>query len=243
MAHYVSAAPLWAVIVFIPVFLYSVFFITRTARQAALNAGLAQHQARNIRFGIFGFSVLYLLYASMLALNGVLDVNALPPRALVWAGIPLMVILFAIIGNLPLYKRLLQSIPLEALIRVHIFRVVGVFFLILLSYRVLPARFGLFAGLGDIITALFAYPVARMASRQQRGWKLAVYLWNIFGIMDIIDLLTVAVLTGSGGNLREMAIFPFVWFPVFAPATILFLHAAVFRKLGQQAAGDHNRRP
>jgi hypothetical protein len=70
-----------------------------------------------------------------------------------------------------------------------------------------------------------------MASRQKPGWKVAVYAWSIFGIMDIVDLLMIAVMIGANGNLREMAIFPFVWFPAFAPATILFLHAMVFRKL------------
>jgi hypothetical protein len=38
--------------------------------------------------------------------------------------------------------------------------------------------------------------------------------------------------TGQAGG--EMTIFPFVWFPAFAPATILFLHYAIFRKLQQK---------
>jgi len=233
MQHYISSAPSWVIISLIPLFLYAIFFVTGPFQQAALDAGMTAGQSQKIRYGIFGFYLLFLAYASVLALNGVLDVNTLPPRNMVWAGFPLLLILFGIVGNTPLFKRLLKAITLEALIRLHIFRILGAFFLILLAYQLLPARFALFAGLGDVITAIFAYPVARMAAQKRGGWKVALYVWNIFGIMDIIDLLIVAVLTGANGNLREMAIFPFVWFPAFAPATILFLHASVFRKLRQ----------
>lgn len=38
---------------------------------------------------------------------------------------------------------------------------------------------------------------------------------HIFGIMDIVDLLMIAVMIGANGNLREMTVFPFSWFPAF----------------------------
>src|ERR1700744_2847330 len=233
MAHYFSSAPLWVITIFLPVFLYCIFFIAQMAKEAALDAGLIETKTRNIRNGIFIFYVFYLVYASLLALNGVFDVNGLPPRAMVWAGIPLLIFLFAFVGNTKLFKRLLQAVKLETLIRVHIFRLAGVFFLLLMFYHTLSAKFALFAGLGDMITAIFAYPVAKLAARKQRGWKIAVYAWNIFGIMDIIDLLICAVLSASHGKMREIGLFPFVWFPAFAPAIILFLHTLVFRKLNQ----------
>lgn len=153
---------------------------------------------------------------------------------MVWAGIPLAVILFGFIGNTPLLKQLLRSISLETLIKIHAFRIVGVFFILIYAYHLLPTRFAFLAGLGDIITAIFALPVAGMVARQKPGWKTALYVWNIFGIMDIVDLLVIAVMTGANGKLREMAIFPFVWFPAFAPATILFLHTLIFRKMRQR---------
>ncbi|MFC0513718.1 hypothetical protein ACFFGT_05890 [Mucilaginibacter angelicae] len=231
MTNYISNAPIWAIILFIPIFLYSIFFITRPIQQAALNTGISSAKSQNIQLGIFIFYLIYLVYVATLALKGLLDVDSLPPRTMVWGGLPLLVILFGWIGNTGLFKKILRSITLEALIKLHVFRVVGVFFILLYAYHLLPAKFAFFAGLGDIITALLAIPVARMAARQQPGWKIAVYAWNIFGIMDIVDLLIVAVMTGAGGNLREMAVFPFVWFPAFAPATILFLHTAVFRKM------------
>jgi hypothetical protein len=233
MANHVSGMPLWAVILFIASFLYSIAFITKPAKQAALDSGMTPRKSRNIQIGIFGFYFVYLVYVSVFALKGVFDVNSLPPKVMVWAGMPLMVILFGFIGNTGLFKTLLRSITLESLIAVHIFRVVGVFFIILYCYHLLPAKFAFSAGLGDIITAILALPVAKMVSRGN-PWRItAVYAWNIFGILDVIDLLVIAVIIGANGNLREMTVFPFVWFPAFAPATILFLHTAVFRKLHQ----------
>jgi hypothetical protein len=231
MTNYISNAPIWAIILFIPIFLYSIFFIARSIQRAALDTGISSAKSKNIQWGIFIFYLIYLVYVATLALKGVLDVDSLPPRTMVWGGLPLLIILFGWIGNTGLFKKILRSITLEALIKLHVFRVVGVFFILLYAYHLLPAKFAFFAGLGDIITALLAIPVAGMVARQQPGWKIAVYAWNIFGIMDIVDLLIVAVMTGAGGNLREMTIFPFVWFPAFAPATILFLHTAVFRKI------------
>ncbi|MET3878550.1 hypothetical protein [Chitinophaga sp. OAE865] len=233
MGNHVSGMPLWAIVLFIVCFLYSIFFITKPVKQAALRAGISPGKSRNIQVGIFCFYIVYLVYVSVFSLKGVFEVNSIPPKVMIWAGMPLLLILFGFIGNTKLFKTLLRSATLESLVAVHIFRVVGVFFILLYFYHLLPARFAFAAGLGDIITAILALPVAKMVARKSPGHMTAVYAWNILGIADIIDLLTIAVITGANGNLREMTVFPFVWFPAFAPATILFLHTAVFRKLYQ----------
>lgn len=234
MTIHVSHMPIWASILLIGSFFYAIVFIATPVKRAALDAGMTPKQATNVQLGIIGFYLLYLAYVSVLALKGQFDVNSLPPKVMVWAGLPLLLILFGFIGNTHLYKTLLRSITLEALIKVHIFRLLGVFFILLYSYRLLPASFAFAAGLGDIITALFAWPVARMVANKHPWRRVAVYVWSIFGIMDVIDLLVIAIIIGANGNLREMTVFPFVWFPAFAPATLLFMHAAIFRKLTRQ---------
>jgi hypothetical protein len=240
MTNYISNMPLWAIVLFIASFLYSIAFIANPAKKAALNAGMGPGKARNIQIGIFGFYFLYLAYVSVLSLNGVFDGNSIPPKAMIWAGLPLTIFLFGFIGNTGLFKKLLRSITLESLVAIHIFRLVGIFFIILYFYHLLPSNFAFSADLGDIITALLALPVAWMVSKRKTGWKPIVYAWNIFGMLDIINVLVLAVIiaqngiaSGNNQDLREMTVFPFVWFPAFAPGTILFLHVAVFRKLAQ----------
>ncbi len=240
MTNYISNAPLWVIILLIASFLYSISFIANPAKQAALNSGMTAAKSRNIQLGIFGFYVLYLTYVSILALKGEFYINPVPPKVMIFAGIPLTIILFAIVGNTSIFKKLLRSITLESLITIHVFRLLGVFFIILYFYHLLPADLAFSAGMGDIITAIFAWPVAKWVSKRG-SWSIkAVYAWNIFGILDIITLLIIVGITikksavgGGNGGLQEMTIFPFAWFPAFAPATILFLHTVIFRKLQQ----------
>jgi hypothetical protein len=240
MASYISTIPLWVIVLFIASFLYAISLIANPAKQAALNAGMTPGKAKIIQFGIFGFYIIYLAYVSVLSLKGVFNVNAIPPKVMVLASLPLMIILFGFIGNTGLFKKLLRSITLESLVAIHVFRLVGVFFIILYCYHLLPAEFAFSDALGDIITALFALPVAKWVSKG-KSWSIkAVYAWNIFGMLDIVNVLVTAVIiaknalvTGANRDLTEMTIFPFVWFPAFAPATILFLHIAIFRKLQQ----------
>lgn len=242
MANYISNAPLWVIILFVASFLHSIYFI---AKQVALSAGMTPDKSRNIQFGILGFYVLYLAYVSTLALKGVFYINPVPPKVMVFAAIPLAIILFAIIGNTSLFKKMLRSITLESLIIIHVFRLLGVFFIILYSYHLLPADLAFSAGMGDITTALFAWPVANWVSKR-KSWSIkAVYAWNIFGILDIVSLLIIvgitikkSVISGGSEDLKEMTIFPFAWFPAFAPATILFLHTAIFRKLQEIKASN-----
>ena len=240
MTNYISNAPLWAIVLFIASFFYSIAFIANPAKKAALNAGMDPGKARNIQLGIFGFYFFYLVYVSALSLKGVFAANSIPPKVVVWAGLPLIILLFGFIGNTGLFKKLLRSITLESLIAIHIFRVVGIFFIILYCYHLLPPNFAFSADLGDLITALLALPVAWMVSKRKPMWKPIVYAWNIFGMLDIVNVLVLSVViaksgmaAGSNESLREMTVFPFVWFPAFAPGTILFLHVAVFRKMAQ----------
>jgi hypothetical protein len=239
MENYISAAPLWAIVLFILSFLASLFIIARPAKQAALNIGMTPASSKRIEAGIIAFYLLWLTYASFLALKGTLYQNTLPPRVIALVTIPLLIILFAIVANTNLFKKLLRSATLESLITMHVFRIVGVFFLLLQFYKLLDTEFAISAGLGDIITAIFAIPVAKAVAQKKPWSRKVVIAWNIFGTLDIINLMTIAMLgaikasaTGQPGG--EMTIFPFVWFPAFAPATILFLHYAIFRKLQQK---------
>lgn len=239
MANYISGMPSWAIILFILSFFCALCFIANRAKQAAINAGMSAGKSRNIQFGFLFFYTVYLAYVSILSLKGVFDNKSIPPTVMVFASLPLMIILFGFIGNTKLFKKLLGAITLESLITIHVFRIVGAFFIFLYFYHLLPAKFAFSAGMGDLITALLAFPVARMVSKG-KSWSIpVVYAWNIFGILDILVLLVIATIVGRNSiitgepGMREVTMFPFVWFPAFAPPTILFLHTVVFRKLYQ----------
>ena len=75
-----------------------------------------------------------------------------------------------------------------------------------------------------------------MAAVVRPGQTLTI-AWNIFRLLDIISVLTTAIITtnlsietGSQG-VTEIANFPLCLIPAFAPATIILLHLTMFRTL------------
>src|SRR3569833_3648559 len=148
MENHISGMPLWASILFIATFIYSIFFITKPLKKAALDAGITPQKSKRIQIGIVIFYLVYLTYVSVLSLKGVFDVNSLPPKVMVWAGMPLLLILFVFIGNTRLYKVILKAIKLESLIALHIFRLLGVFFFLFFGFFLLSAFFVFSVGLG-----------------------------------------------------------------------------------------------
>ena len=150
---------------------------------------------------------------------------------------PLLGFLLIIIFNLPIYKSTLKILQLADLVRIHIFRLIGTTFLLLGFYQALPSSIALLAGFGDIITAVSSIFVARAIQNNKAYAIKLTWFWNTFGLLDILAtsatafiLTKLAIETGSQG-VDALAVFPFCFIPAFAPATIIFLHLSVYRKL------------
>lgn len=241
MENYFSIVPTWASASFCLVFPITIYLIAKTIKQGALNSQISDNQAGKLYSGVVVFFTLYLTYVSILAFTGLLSVNSLPPRVLIFTALPLMIFFFGFIFNKPIYWKVLDGISLQSLVRLHIFRFVGVYFLIATYYNALPAHFAILAGLGDIATAIGAIFVAK-AVEENKSWSRKVTLiWNIFGFWDIVSVLISAILTTrysiqntENQGISEMVKFPFVWIPAFAPAVIVFMHIAIFKKLKRE---------
>jgi hypothetical protein len=67
-------------------------------------------------------------------------------------------------------------------VKLHIFRVIGVFFILLAIHQALPKPFAFIAGLGDVITAISSIFVANaIKNNKSYAKKLTVFLehfWN-----------------------------------------------------------------
>ena len=166
MENYFSIVPTWASASFCLVFPITIYLIAKTIKQGALNAQISDNQTGKLYSGVIVFFILYLSYVSVLAFTGLLSVNSLPPRVLIFTALPLMIFFFGFIFNKPIYWKILDGIPLHSLVRLHIFRFVGVYFLIATYYNALPAHFAILAGLGDMATALGAIFVAKGRRRK-----------------------------------------------------------------------------
>ena len=232
-----SAVPVWVSIAFILIFPIVLFMITNAVKTANLRAGLTAENARKEQNRTLMMGFAYLLVVSIVAFTGFFTVNTLPPRILLTTTLPLLLFYLFYLSKTASYRRFFENVSLQSLIRLHIFRFVGVFFLITYYYGALPKHFALSGGIGDIFAAVTAIFVANAVEKKKSYARFLTYIWNIVGLLDILNVAFMAVVTtklaienGSQGVVT-IADFPFCWIPAFAPATIVFLHIMIFKKL------------
>jgi hypothetical protein len=232
-----TAVPQWVSVLFLLTIPIPIFMIANVAKQSAINTNLDSQKLKLIYRSILIFYGLYFSYVSFASFTDVFLENTLPPKILLYTFFPLLAFLLLVVSNLKLYKTILQNATLQSLVQVHLFRLIGVFFLITNVYGAIPTKFAYIAGIGDIATALLSIFVAKAIANKKTYAKPLTIAWNIFGLLDIVSVLTTAIITtklsidtGSQG-VTEIANFPFCLIPAFAPATIIFLHLAIFRKL------------
>lgn len=186
---------------------------------------------------VIAFFVLYLAYIALAAYKGWFNQVALPPKVLLFTTFPFAFLLFVIVLKTKIYKAILENLALENLVKLHIFRLIGVFFILLATHNALPKPFAFIAGTGDMLTAVTSIFVANAIQNQKSYAKKLTYYWNIFGTVDILftaigaNVLTkISIDTGAMG-VDTLAFFPFCIIPAFAPPMILFLHWAIFKKI------------
>lgn len=138
----------------------------------------------------------------------------------------------------PIFRRAALSIPQNELIGLHMVRVAGSVFLVLLDMRLLPAQFALPAGYGDIVVAVTA-PFALYALNKNKPFGRGVAIaWNILGILDF----AIALVTGTlfiGPYVRQLAraghSFAYLDYvlmiPGFAVPLLMLTHIASLRGL------------
>lgn len=140
----------------------------------------------------------------------------------------------------------MMAIPAPLIVSLNAMRVVGIFMILAAVAGVMSGPFPYFAGIGDIITGLFALPVARLAARNPRDVR--VLEWNIFGTLDLIVAVSLGILSASGSPLQvihagvgstAMTTLPWAIIPLVLVPTFLIGHALVFAHV--RAAASEGR--
>jgi hypothetical protein len=147
--------------------------------------------------------------------------------------------------RVPGVRRAIDAVPLQWLVGVQFYRVLGGLFLIAYARDEMPGEFALPAGIGDIAVGLTAVAVAYLvATRGAQQTRTAVLAWCAFGIADLV----VAVGTGflsSPSILQQLALddpnvaitrYPFVLIPTFLVPVSLLLHVYVIARLRERSA-------
>ena len=236
MEYLTTSLPQWNSLMFLIAIPIPYYLVEHLAKKGLLKI-TASSKATLYFYGIIGFYFLYFLYVTLACFKGLFVQNSLPPRIMVLTALPLLALYVLVVLNLPIAKKILRNIALSDLVRIHLFRLIGSFFVIMGMYHVVPKTFALGAGLGDIFIALSSLVVGKALIKNKSYAIKMAWIWNTLGLIDILMTSFMAfwytkqsiVLGTLGVNI--LTEFPFCFIPAFAPATIIFLHISIYKKL------------
>jgi hypothetical protein len=131
----------------------------------------------------------------------------------------------------------IMAVPAPLIIALNTWRVLGVFMLLAAFAGTMSGPFPYSAGIGDIITGIFAIPVARIAAKNLRD--IRVLEWNIFGALDLIAAVFLGMtslngplqLIHAGVGSEQMTALPWALIPLVLVPTYLIGHAIVFARI------------
>ena len=193
-------------------------------------------------FGIVGIWFLLALIGGMLNIFYQPNVPPLSLGLFVLAPIIGFILAYAVSMRM---RHTVNQFPLWMMTIAHVWRFVGIGFVVSAVLKILPIQFGYPEGFGDIIAALFCIPLA-LAIRKKSfspGLRTAFIAWNVFGLIDLIAAISLGILysPSSFGILRtDLSTAPLTAFPVnliptfFVPLFIL-LHLLGLKRSGEVA--------
>jgi hypothetical protein len=184
-----------------------------------------------------GFTIaLSAVAVSVLGVRGAFlqsDVTRVPPVGIAiltaFAGMAA-----AVVGSASLRSLLTNQ---QHLIRLNVWRLLGIVFLVLMLNRQMPALWALPAGIGDVFVGATAFRVARGVATPT-GRRRAV-IFNLLGMLDLIVAVGLGITT-SEGPLRlfhtvptsELATrFPLVMVPTFLVPLAFTIHVISLTQL------------
>jgi hypothetical protein len=97
----------------------------------------------------------------------------------------------------------------------------------------MPGFFAIPAGVGDVLTGIFAPLVAYWLYSGKSYGRGAAIVWNLFGMADLVDAAAIGVTAGGPG-----LICPLVLIPIYAVPRAFLIHSysliGLLRKTSQQ---------
>jgi hypothetical protein len=158
---------------------------------------------------------------------------ALPPRihmALTATLLPGYLLLLS-----PTFRRIVAAVPQHWLIGIQTVRILGSALLVRYFAGQLPGLSRCQAGIGDVANGLLAPFVVYAWYSGKPYARGAAIAWNVFGMADLINAVTLGTLTGGGGG---GIIFPIVLIPAYGVPRAFLMHSysliGLLRRTSQQ---------
>jgi hypothetical protein len=212
--------------------------------QALERSEMTPSQRRNTWLGIMVPFTLWLAVIWGGAVNGVFRPGSVPLPLL-----PVAIFLPVMIGAPILLRsrrvgQVLDAMPSTWLVALQLYRVFGAVFLVNWMHGAAPGAFALPAGIGDVLTELFAVPIAISLAAGTLEARKAAIAWNIFGLADLAVAVFMGLITTPGAlQLIVPSVpsigagaYPTVMIPAFTVPSSVLLHALSLRQLKRHPA-------
>jgi hypothetical protein len=146
---------------------------------------------RYFRSGVFAGLLIWFALALISGAWWLRSASAPAIAIIVWSLTAIVMLLW---WRWPAVRSLVDSLPLRALIALHLCRFIGFYFLVLAGDRRLPAAFAFPAGIGDIAVAIGA--LLLLAAPALTRSRQTVAVWNAIGLADILFVVFQALRCG-----------------------------------------------
>jgi hypothetical protein len=128
-------------------------------------------------------------------------------------------------------KQMQYNKTTSILIAVHSWRIVGIVFLWGMTHGLLDPAFAVPAGVGDVLIGVTAIPFAIFLWRGYSWSKYAVVVWSVLGIADLVNAVTLGVITNPDFQTSTMTTFPWILVPTVGVPLALALHGITLYRL------------
>lgn len=197
------------------------------------------HLAGRRRFAVAAGLGGWLLSCLVLTLSGVTaDFSSLFSPLSMAMTTPVIIGLL-LIWRLAWLRQLIAALPIQAVIGIQVYRVLGVIFLLGWLSGELPSALGLPTALFDLSIGISAPLVGLLAAR---GLRRFAVLWNVLGLLDFAYSVTLGVLAGPLALIaltpgpELLSALPLSLIVVWAVPLSILLHSIALIKLAQQPA-------
>ena len=178
--------------------------------------------------------VFWLWFFAALFAGRQLVLQRLPPLGIPACVFGLSALLLYLYFRLAALRAWADSIDLRAIVLLHVTRFVGIYFLILYDRGELPHDFAVNGGIGDIVVATFALPVA-LAPVDDAFRRRALVIWNVVGLIDILFVAATAARLNLAdpSQMHQLTHLPLSLLPTFLVPLIIASHIVIFVRLAR----------
>lgn len=188
---------------------------------------------------LISLTAFWLLFQAVMAMGGFFTQTGMfPPRIVLFGVFPVLLLIIAYF--IFFRENFIERLPLKVLTILHVIRIpVEIVLFWLFQNRLVPEVMTFEGRNFDILSGLTAPIVFWLAFRGGKPNRTLLIVWNIFALVLLVNIVTIAVMAMPSPMQRlgldqpNLAVFyfPFNWLPSVVVPIVLFAHLASLWKL------------